>query len=449
MKPIIETEKEVVTYNEGKSNEFRALKGIDTQIFPGEYIILFGPSGCGKSTLLYSILGVLPPSSGKVVVKGESIYDYSVEQMVDFQQKTVGIIYQSFNLIPSLSVADNVALPQVFASVDALQRRKRSLELLDRFGVKHIADKFTTNLSGGQMQRVAVARSLVNDPEILLGDEPVGNLDTISAAQVMDTLEEINMNDQKTVILVTHDAKYLPYAHRVYYLNDGQVLRDVPNPEKKQIKKSGNNAIVTEIELLAKKFPYNTVEELRVKSAVNYLTQGMNFREITVLEKTVEAAINGKLGRDGFFDILHEDTRNGGVGFTKAQARKVTDQMMTILEQSRDVTRFRHALEDDKLFYYQYKYIKRVKSYVLSNFHGHLSTAQEKALEDSISQRLSGFLKGDGFERRLNDSLENNGVGLNIKTAINVSTYLEKLIAQGVEYVKKGEEYIHQETKQT
>ena len=448
-KPIIQTKNEEVTYNEGKSNEFKALKGVDIEIFPGEYIILFGPSGCGKSTLLYSILGVLPPSAGEVIVRGESIYDYTADQMVDFQRKTIGIIYQSFNLIPSLSVVDNVALPQIFASVDAAQRRKRAEELLDRFGVKHIADKLTTNLSGGQMQRVAVSRSLVNDPEILLGDEPVGNLDTTSAAQVMDTLEEINEQDGKTVILVTHDAKHLPYAHRVYYLNDGQIMRDVPNPEKKQIKKSETHGIVTEIELLAKKFPYDTIEQLKVKSVINHLTQDVSFHEIAVLEKVVEKVINGDMGEQGFFEVLSRDVREGGLGLTKPQAQKLTKEMMKLSRQAQDITRFREAIENDKLFYYQDKYIRRIKDYLLENYSGTLNKKQNRAITEAVSHRLSGLLRAKGFRETLNKPLEEDGVGLNIRTTTNLADYLEKLIAQGVEYEKKGEEYIHEETKQT
>src|SRR3990167_2093675 len=156
--------------------------------------------------------------------------------MVRYQQSTIGIVYQSFNLIPSLNVLDNVSLPQIFAGVDSVEREARSKILLKRFGIENIAHKLPANLSGGQMQRVAVARSLVNDPEILLADEPVGNLDSISAEHVMDSFEEINERDRKTVVLVTHDAKYLPYAHRVFYMRDGLLRRIVLNPEKQQIK---------------------------------------------------------------------------------------------------------------------------------------------------------------------------------------------------------------------
>src|SRR3989344_1152628 len=287
--PIIVGKDLKVVYNLGKSNEYLALKIDSLEIYPQEYIILFGPSGCGKSTLLYKLLGVLPPTSGELLVKGENPYKYSAEQMVHFQQSTIGIIYQSFNLIPSLSVLDNVALPRIFANASKSDREKTALTLLRRFGVEEQAHKLPTSLSGGQMQRIAVSRSLVNDPEILLGDEPVGNLDSVSTKQVMDMLDDINKKEKKTIILVTHDTKHLPYAHRVFYMKDGGLEREVPNPEKPRIKAvEPGKTIVTEIETLARMYPYSSVDELRVKSIINFLTQSLNFDQLERLEKTVE-----------------------------------------------------------------------------------------------------------------------------------------------------------------
>lgn len=449
MKPIIKPENAQVTYNPGKENEFKALQGVDGEIYPGEYIILFGPSGCGKSTLLYSILGILPVSGGKMVVKGDSIYDYTSQEMVEYQRSTIGIVYQSFNLIPSLSVIDNVALPQIFSGVETVQRQKRAMELLERFGVDHIADKLTTNLSGGQMQRVAVARSLVNNPEILLGDEPIGNLDTVSAKQVMDKLDEINIQDGKTVILVTHDAKWLPYAHRVYYLNEGKIVRDVPNPEKKQLAKTGENSIVTEVETLAKLFPYASIPELKVRSIINYLTQEINFRELGALERAVEEFVDGKMEDERFLSILQRSALEGGVGLDEKRAMQLTWKITSIINQSRDVSRFRDELEDDAAFFHQHKYIERIKRYLLDTCPSTITKQQQKLLEQFISDRLSGTFKPRIFEAQLYKKIEEGGVGLDTKSAIAVARYLEKLIVQGVSYEEGGEEYIQTDTEQT
>src|SRR6266481_8195426 len=135
MEPIIRVKEIKVTYNAGQANEYKALRGESLDIFPEEYIILFGPSGCGKSTLLYSILGILEPTSGELLIKGDNVYKYTPEQMVKFQQNTIGIIYQSFNLIPSLTTLDNVSLPLIFAGVPPEERERRSMGLLKRFGI--------------------------------------------------------------------------------------------------------------------------------------------------------------------------------------------------------------------------------------------------------------------------------------------------------------------------
>ncbi len=435
-KPQIIARNLEVTYNKGKSNEFKASRDLNVEIYAGEYIILFGPSGCGKSTLLYSILGALPPSSGEMVIKGDDIYKYSQEDLVNFQRNVIGIIYQSFNLIPSISVLDNVVLPQIFASIDKVRRDNRGRDLLKRFGVDHIANKLPTNLSGGQMQRVAVARSLVNDPEILLGDEPVGNLDSISSAQVMDTLEQININDKKTIILVTHDAKYLPYAHRVYYLRDGRNEREVPNPEKKQIKKiEAGKTITTEIEKLARMYPYSSIEELRVKSLANYLTQDIEFDQLVILEKAIEEVIKGRLGDNHFFTILHKTVGEGGVGFSKARAEMVTKKIFTIMDESKDITRFRTTIDMDLGYYYQTRFIARLKKYILSEVKLKFSKEQEKRMDELISDRMTGLLRRHEFLLMLDKPFKKGGIGLNKKASAMISRHMEKLLAQGVQYI--------------
>lgn len=293
-KPFIVARDLSIIYNQGKSNEFKALSGVNTDIFEGEYIILFGPSGCGKSTLMYSIQGSLPPGEGTLLIKGDDVYSYPPSERVYFQRHVMGIIFQSFNLIMSLSVLDNVALPMIFCNADKATRNRRAQALLDRFGVGHVSHKIPAMLSGGQQQRVSVARSMVNDPKILLADEPTGNLDSVSTQQVMDKIDEINTFDRRTIIMVSHNAAHLSYAHRVYYLKDGRILREVVNPQRKQIKPvREGETIVTELEQLARLYPYDSVETWRVKSMVNFLTQDYTFDQIGRLEHAVDMFLQG------------------------------------------------------------------------------------------------------------------------------------------------------------
>ena len=194
-KPLIVCRDLNITYNKGKSNEFKALQNVNTDIYEGEYIILFGPSGCGKSTLMYAIQGSLPPAEGTLLIRGDDVYSYPPAERVFFQRHVMGIIFQSFNLIGSLSVLDNVALPMIFCDANKSTRERRAQQLLDRFGVGQVSHKIPSMLSGGQQQRVSVARSMVNDPQILLADEPTGNLDSVSTKPGMDNIDEINTFD--------------------------------------------------------------------------------------------------------------------------------------------------------------------------------------------------------------------------------------------------------------
>ncbi len=431
--PIIKVRDLKVIYNVGKSNEYAALRGESLDIFPGEYIILFGPSGCGKSTLLYSILGILEPTSGELLVRGDNVYKYSPQEMVRFQQTTIGIIYQSFNLIASLSVMDNVSLPLIFAGVPAAEREVRTMKLLRRFGVEAQARKLSTNLSGGQMQRIAVARSLINDPEILLADEPVGNLDSVSSEEVMGTLEDVNMKDKKTIILVTHDAKFLPYAHRIYFLHDGGVEREVINPEKKQIKSvKPGTTILTEIEKLARVYPYVTIDDLRVKSILNYLTQDLTFDQLERIERLIVDMVEGRIEPTGLIMMLTTPFARGGVELPPGRAEEMAKKIVNIIDQAREIRRYRKRLQEKFAGAKQVDRLTSIRQAVLDEYPGTVTEDQVRWLDDHISSRVGGFITMEDFRDRLVLSREHDGGGFGTKDARIISRYLEKLVAQGV-----------------
>jgi len=433
-RPLIYTKNLDITYNLGKSNEFKALADVNIEIYPREYVILFGPSGSGKSTLLYSIFGVLRPSSGKVFVKGDSIYDYSAQEMVEYQRNRTGIMYQKFNLISSITVLDNVSLPLIFAGISPIERERRASKLLERYGITQVAHKRPTMLSGGQQQRVSVARSLVNNPEILIADEPVGNLDSISAKAVMDTLEEINERDQKTVILVTHDAKHLPYAHRVIYLKDGAVERIVSNPEKKQIKKTkSGETIVTEIEQLARLFPYASIEDLRVKSIVNYCTQDLSFDQLVRLERFTREVIQGNFDRGIFLHTLLEEYDKGGVGADVEFAQKIALKTEQILKRSHEILRYRRSGHETQSVDTSMRgIVKDITDFLLKENDLEISAIQSRRLEDSVKNRIGGFIEKEEFKEQVRSPVEKGGAGIGHHLTHEVSRYLEKLIAQGV-----------------
>jgi len=433
-KPLIVCRNLSIIYNQGKSNEFKALQGVNTDIYEGEYIILFGPSGCGKSTLMYAIQGSLPPGEGTLLIRGDDVYSYPPQERVYFQRYVMGIIFQQFNLIKSLTVLDNVALPMIFCDANKNQRERRAQSLLDRFGVGQVSHKIPAMLSGGQQQRVSVARSMVNDPEILLADEPTGNLDSVSTQQVMDKIDEINTFDKRTIIMVSHNAAHLSYAHRVYYLKDGHIVREVINPQRKQIKpvKQGET-IVTELEQLARLFPYDSVDTLRVKSLTNFLTQEYTFDQLIRMEKAVNLLIKGKIHKKKFIEALTRKYDDGGVGIDRKTAREMADKSVALISQSQEVKRFRSDTESDAAFFSQHKFAERVREYLLEVYHIHLTKNTKKNLTEAISDRLAGIDEEEDFFNILKAKVNDGGLGLKDSIAEDISRYLEKLIALGID----------------
>jgi putative ABC transport system ATP-binding protein len=437
-KPIVYVDHVEITYNIGQENEFKANRGTTLEVFDQEYIILFGPSGCGKSTLLYSIFGVLAPSAGKMYVNGESIYDYAPMEMVLFQRKTMGIMYQQFNLIPSISVLDNVALPLIFDGIGPREREIRAMELCKRFTVDGVVKKLPTHLSGGQQQRVSAARSLVNDPQILIADEPVGNLDSVTAAAVMATLDEINQRDKKTIFLVTHDAKLLPRAHRVVYMSDGKVLRVVPNPEKEQIVKlEAGSTIITEIEQVARIYPYDSPKELQAKSVINYLIEELSFDQISKLQKLTEDVIDGRIDYPNYMQVLMRSESDGGIGIPVARAGVMVEKLRQIVEFSHNISRYRRAtsLDGSETYIRNSEYVNRIAEFLTTQTAITLDPKAKSSFEDIIKQRIGGFIRKEEFNKQLQFKIEDGGVGLHAKQAFDLTRLIEKLIALGTQHI--------------
>jgi len=430
--PIIQLKNLEITYNLGKVNEYKATKGVTMEIYPGEFVAFFGPSGCGKSTMFYSILGILPPSAGELYVKGENPYSFSPEEMVNFQTTTIGIIYQAFFLINSISVIDNVVLPQTFHGVPPHVRKPWGKQILKRFDMDLHGEKYPDNLSGGQCQRVSVSRAMVNNPDILLADEPTGNLDSVSTKQVMDALETINMDDKKTVIIITHNAAQLSYAHRVFYMKDGKLQRTVPNPDKKQIAKIDKQKIlVTEMDQLSKIYPYSSPLELKVKSIVNYLTQELNFDQILRMEEYTALMIERKVSRKEYAKLISRRYHEGGVGISSNLAAVMSEKVERILKQSEDAQRFRRRFAANNFFSREKKLIDNLTSYLVEEHREELSMLQKRRLKELVYNRIAGLNRREDFETHLRMPIEEGGLGLTRKPARDMTFYFEKILIQG------------------
>ncbi|MBK8356652.1 MAG: ABC transporter ATP-binding protein [Saprospiraceae bacterium] len=202
--------------------ETTALHHLDLNIEKGEFISIMGPSGCGKSTLL-NIVGLLDePTQGKIIIDGNEISEYNTKATAKFRNEKLGFIFQSFHLIPDLSVLDNVELPLLYRNIGAKERRELALEALESVNLKNRINHYPSQLSGGQKQRVAIARAIVGKPSVLLADEPTGNLDSVMGNEVMSILLRLNEELKTTIVMVTHDENMAHKTHKLLRLFDGK-----------------------------------------------------------------------------------------------------------------------------------------------------------------------------------------------------------------------------------
>jgi len=229
---MIEIKDITKTYGSGET-AFQALKGISFTIQDGEFVAIMGPSGSGKSTLMH-ILGCLDtPSSGTYKLDGRDVSTMTDEELADIRKEHIGFVFQSFNLLPRTTVLRNVMLPLIYAGVGEAEREERAKESLIAAGMveSHFLHK-SNELSGGQIQRVAIARALVNDPSLVLADEPTGNLDTRTGEIVLGTFQRLNVEHGRTIVLITHEPDVAEHAQRIITLRDGEIISDKKHQQR-------------------------------------------------------------------------------------------------------------------------------------------------------------------------------------------------------------------------
>lgn len=233
-KPMIHVRDIRKVYRMG-DEEVVALNRINLKIYKGEICCIFGTSGSGKSTLLNQLAGMEKPTRGEILIRGECISQMDEEQLAGFRQRYIGFIFQSYNLLPSMTAIENVAMPLMFRGVDQTQREQAAEWMLRKVGLSHRLHHYPGQMSGGQQQRVGIARAFVARPEVIFADEPTGNLDSKTTAEIMGMITEFSRQFRQTIILVTHDPEMVQYADRVVRLMDGNMIANEVQSRKDSI----------------------------------------------------------------------------------------------------------------------------------------------------------------------------------------------------------------------
>jgi putative ABC transport system ATP-binding protein len=414
MEDAVKSEKLRVVYLKGTPAETAALNDVTITIKEGEFAIVFGPSGCGKSTLLYTISGAERRiESGELWVGGASLPDMGDEELVRFHRETIGFVFQAHNLIPTITVQENVELPLVFRGMPEVERQERALKLLERFNISELAGKLPHELSGGQQQRVGIARALANDAAILLADEPTGNLDSKSAATVMETFVELNEQMKKTIILVTHSPKHLPYATHIIHMKDGQIIKD-EYQARRQYK--SDELIVSEGTI-----PGEGGSTLHAERFMNYFGLNLNRDAYLRLEEVLRKFFERKVSKQKLFEVLDLPYKKGGVGLYKQSAKafaQEADDMLFLSDLLRDIK----TVDDLK------QNIGHIITWLLHDTKATLTEDQYARLKDAMAKRIASTSGADEFEKVLDAPIETGGVGLNWRTAKNLAQKLEVVL---------------------
>ena len=227
MEKIVSVNEVKKTYGKGNQKKTQALKGISFEVEKGEFVGIMGASGSGKSTLLNLLATLDKPTDGKIQINQADVTKLSGNQLADFRSREIGFIFQDFNLLENLTAAENIAVPLSLQGAKSKVIHRRVAEVAKRLSIDGILNSYPAQISGGQKQRVAAARALITQPTILLGDEPTGALDSNSARDLLDTMEELNQRDQVSILLVTHDQFSASYCQRILFIKDGVIYQEV------------------------------------------------------------------------------------------------------------------------------------------------------------------------------------------------------------------------------
>ncbi len=308
----------------------QVIRGIDLAITAGEFIIIFGPSGSGKSTLLNIINGLEIPTSGTIIVDGLNLSSLDQQQKAAFHRQKIGMVFQAYNLIPSLTVLQNITLPLTFAKIPKSERNRLAMGLLKDFDLEKLANRLPTEISGGQMQRVGIMRALVSKPPIIVADEPTGNLDSVASKSVMELFSSLNHKYQDTLVVVTHDPGLFIYADRIIHILDGQIIKETIR----------HRHPVLQVKSLVFDDLYKhetDPEKLRLMTTLTIMLSRQQLsafdkQELTKTLELMRQRLQNKIDTDRLFHLLDLPSKRGGAGLYQPTAKYIAESFDNILK---------------------------------------------------------------------------------------------------------------------
>ena len=447
MPSIIQLDKVNFWYDRGKPAEVWALQNVSMDIEVGDYVAFFGPSGCGKTSLLYAISGIEQPQNGKIIVSEKDITRLSPSGLAQYRQDGVGIVFQNFNLFPSLTVVDNVALPMAFLGIPPKEREKKALAILDRLTIKHLATRYPHELSGGQQQRVGISRALANDPPIIVADEPLGNLDSESANKVLEFLKELNEKDKRTIIMVTHEAWSLRDAKRIFFMKDGKILKSETVQKRPDVAKSVTAHVLQElmgslpegVTALAPAFSGEGEKTGKAgggglpspgvvaQTLSTILLRGYSPEEMQRFRKFLEERFSEKLTANQFRYKLDQPFQEGGVGLWNQKARHLSEYIERIISERHHIDSFYKHLADHPHTSLQAE-VEGLRVWLLQEYHGKISAAQRKNIDELIEGRIRSKITPSDFRVRLHAPTRSGGGGISFRGAQHASERIETIL---------------------
>lgn len=427
MTPQIKIKNLSVIYFKGKENEVRALQNINLEIYPGEFVIFFGPSGCGKSTLMYSIAGLENGIDGDIYIDGQNLAEMKPKESEEYHQSKIGMVFQAYYLIDSLSVIKNVMLPQMAIGKPLSERKPKAEELLKHFGVHAQKDKLPQELSGGQQQRVAICRALINDPDIIFADEPVGNLDSKSAEDVMNLLSKLNHEQKKTVILVTHDSRHLDLADRVFYLKDGQhqetkINKKAYRPQQRFVPQKGD------LDMLQK--TYGSLSNMEDNVALEYykakniameILVGLSMDEVEGIQERIDQLLSSGSGNyNAILQYLDKNSRQGGLDMDVRRAKKLAAKFGQLSE---IIHTFNQTKNDPEA------QADSLKDYLYQEFEVKIKSVKaDQMIKKAIMLRMDNKIDRAKFFEILDRPIRKDGAGLDVRVAHKLARRMELLM---------------------